>query len=65
MSHKYIRRAGTWGMRFKFNDTTTVIRTCPICNFTQPLDVSMLQYVDFSKCPKCNSLLDIPKKINY
>ncbi len=63
MGHKYIKRDGTWKMQYAFHDTTTIIRTCPCCKFSQPLDARMLGIVDFKTCPKCKALLDIPKKI--
>ena len=63
MGHKYIKRDGTWKMMYRFNDTTTIIRTCPVCQFSQPLDSRVLHIVDFTHCPKCQAILDIPKKI--
>ena len=63
MGHKYIKRDGTWDMSLKYGDSTTIIRACPKCGFAQPLDTRMLNIVDFSKCPKCNARLDIPKKV--
>ena len=63
MGHKYVKRDGTWNMYFKWCDSTTVIRTCPICEFSQPLDANMLSIIDFSKCPKCQAKLDLPKHI--
>lgn len=63
MSSKYNKRDGTWSMSYAFNDTTTIIRTCPICKFSQPLDVRALAIVDFSHCPKCQAKLDIPNKM--
>lgn len=63
MGHKYIKRDGVWNMRFYYGDKSTVIRACPKCGFSQPLDASMLHIVDFSKCPECQAKLDIPKKM--
>ena len=63
MGHKYNRRDGTWRFMYRFNDTTTLIRTCPKCNYSQPLDVNLLQFVKFDICPRCKAKLDIPKKI--
>lgn len=65
MGHKYIKRDGTWKMMYRFNDTTTIIRTCPVCQYSQPLDASAIGLMDFRTCPKCKALLDIPKKIGY
>lgn len=62
MGHKYNKRDGTWQMMYRFHDTTTVIRTCPKCGFSQPLDFILLGMVDFSACPKCHAKLDVPKK---
>ena len=63
MGHKYIKRDGTWNMSYRWGDTSTIIRACPKCGFAQPLDARMLHIIDFSKCPKCQARLDIPKKM--
>lgn len=63
MSSKYNKRDGTWSMSYALHDTTTIIRSCPVCKFSQPLDVGALAIVDFSHCPKCQAKLDIPKKM--
>ena len=63
MGHKYNKRDGAWSMHYPYCDTTTVVRTCPICGFMQPLDVMALHIVDFSHCPKCKAKLDVPKKL--
>lgn len=63
MGHKYNKRDGTWHLMYKWADTTTIIRTCPICEYSQPIDARTIGLVDFRACPKCNSKLDIPKKI--
>ena len=65
MSHKYIKRDGTWDMSFRYGDTSTVIRVCPKCAFAQPLDANMLGIIDFSKCPQCQARLDLPKTIKH
>ena len=65
MGHKYNRRDGTWQIMFKYCDSTTIIRTCPKCQFNQPLDVRMLEIINFTNCPKCNAKLDLPKNIKY
>lgn len=63
MGHKYIKYDGEWNMSFRYGDASTVIRVCPKCQFAQPLDANMLGVVDFSKCPRCQAKLCMPKKI--
>ena len=65
MGHKYNRRDGTWGMHYALHDTTTIIRSCPICKYSQPLDMRALHIVDFSQCPRCKAKLDVPKKMGF
>ena len=63
MGHKYIKRDGTWKMMYPYSDTTTIIRSCPVCGFSQPVDARVIGLMDFRSCPKCKAVLDIPKKI--
>lgn len=63
MGHKYIKRDGTWKLAYRYCDTTTIIRSCPICSFSQPIDSRVIGLMDFRSCPQCKALLDIPKKI--
>lgn len=65
MGHKYVKRDGEWQMMFRYGDSTTVIRTCPKCQFSQPLDTMMLGIINFKNCPKCGARLDLPKKLKY
>lgn len=65
MGHKYVKRDGTWQMLYAYCDTSTIIRTCPVCKFSQPLDRRVLHIVDFKQCPKCHAVLDLPKWVNF
>jgi len=60
---RYNHRDGTWHLMYKWCDTSTIIRTCPICGFSQPIDSRMIGLMDFRTCPKCKAKLDIPKKL--
>ena len=65
MGHKYNRRDGTWQLISSSKGTDLVVRQCPICGFSQPLNAFSLGMAEFSQCPKCRSKLDLPKKITW
>lgn len=62
MSRKYVSYDGEWNMSFRYGDSKVLIRSCPKCNFAQPMDPLMLGVFDFTHCPKCNARLSVPKK---